>query len=188
MSRSGFASNGALKSYGVCRQCGAAAGRTPALRFVCRFAALRQPHPGFMRSEQSLGSARRAGRSSRWFDNSRTRACGALECGDWSPLFPLGRLVGQAAPCRATHCWQCRSFPATQQKTFNAKAQRRKEVLVKPGTGMVDFRRVFAGLQHGGFRRGPLLVECLDRGDAAQVTAETVKARKFLEELTGQKA
>jgi len=21
-----------------------------------------------------------------------------LECGDWSPLFPLGRLVGKAAP------------------------------------------------------------------------------------------
>ena len=63
-----------------------------------------------------------------------------------------------------------------------------KEVLVTPGTGMVDFRRVFAGLQHGGFRRGSLLLECLERGEAAQVTAEAVKARKFLEELTGQKA
>ena len=59
-----------------------------------------------------------------------------------------------------------------------------KEVLVTPGTGMVDFRRVFEGLQQGGFRRGPLLVECLERGDAAKVTAEAVKARQFLEELT----
>jgi sugar phosphate isomerase/epimerase len=63
-----------------------------------------------------------------------------------------------------------------------------KDVMVTPGTGLVNFRRVFERLQQGGFRRGPLLVECLERGDAAKVTAEAGKARKFLEDLTGQKA
>jgi sugar phosphate isomerase/epimerase len=63
-----------------------------------------------------------------------------------------------------------------------------KEVMVTPGTGLVNFRRVFERLQQGGFCGGPLLVECLERGDAAKVTAEARKARMFLEELTGQKA
>jgi len=62
-----------------------------------------------------------------------------------------------------------------------------KEVMVTPGTGLVNFRRVFDRLQQGGFRRGPLLVECLERGDAAKVTVEAGKARKFLEDLTDQK-
>ncbi len=59
-----------------------------------------------------------------------------------------------------------------------------KEVLVTPGTGRVDFPKVLANLRKGGFTRGPLIVECLDRGEPAQVTAEARKARKFLEELT----
>lgn len=63
-----------------------------------------------------------------------------------------------------------------------------KEVLVTPGTGLVKFSDVLARLKKGGFTRGPLIVECLDRGDATQVTAEAKKARRFLEELTGQKA
>lgn len=62
-----------------------------------------------------------------------------------------------------------------------------KDVLVTPGTGLVNFRRIFDRLQQGGFRRGPLLVECLERGDAAKVTAEAVKARRLVENLTGQK-
>lgn len=62
-----------------------------------------------------------------------------------------------------------------------------KDVMVTPGTGRVDFKKVLARLQQGGFTRGPLLVECLERGDAAKVTAEARKARLFLEELTGQK-
>ena len=60
-----------------------------------------------------------------------------------------------------------------------------KEVLVTPGTGLVNFREVFARAKRGGFTRGPLVVECLDRGDARQVTAEAQKARRMLEELTG---
>ena len=59
-----------------------------------------------------------------------------------------------------------------------------KEVLVTPGTGLVKFPEVFARLRKGGFQRGPLVVECLDRGDAAQVTAEAKRARVFLETLT----
>ena len=41
------------------------------------------------------------------FENSGKRAPCALECGDWSPLFPLGRLVGQAAPRRAARGIAC---------------------------------------------------------------------------------
>ncbi len=62
-----------------------------------------------------------------------------------------------------------------------------KEVAVTPGTGRVRFREVFARLRQGGFRAGPLVVECLDRGDAAQVTAEARKARLFLEALIARK-
>jgi sugar phosphate isomerase/epimerase len=61
-----------------------------------------------------------------------------------------------------------------------------KEVMVTPGAGQVDFGKVLARLRRGGFTRGPLVVECLERGDAAQVTAEAKKARAFLEKLVGQ--
>jgi sugar phosphate isomerase/epimerase len=60
-----------------------------------------------------------------------------------------------------------------------------KEVLVTPGTGRVDFKAVFARLQKGGFTRGPLVVECLDKGDAAFVTAEAKKALRFLKDFVG---
>ena len=63
-----------------------------------------------------------------------------------------------------------------------------KEVLVTPGTGKVDFPKVLARLKQGGFASGPLIVECLERGDLATINAEAKKARRFLEELTGQKA
>jgi len=59
-----------------------------------------------------------------------------------------------------------------------------KDVAVTPGTGRVDFRRLLARLKRGGFTRGPLLVECLESGDLAKVTAEAKKARVFLEDLT----
>lgn len=63
-----------------------------------------------------------------------------------------------------------------------------KDVLLTPGTGLVDFRAVLDRLQAGGFTRGPLVVECLARGEATQVTAEAKKARQLLETLTGQRA
>ncbi|NIV02055.1 MAG: hypothetical protein GWN55_12190 [Phycisphaerae bacterium] len=63
-----------------------------------------------------------------------------------------------------------------------------KDVLVTPGNGKVNFPAVLARLKKGGFTRGPLVVECLERGDLKKTLAEASKARRFLEELTGQKA
>ena len=60
-----------------------------------------------------------------------------------------------------------------------------KEVMVTPGTGKVDFGKVLARLRQGGFVRGPLIVECLDRGDLKNTIEQARKARRFLEELTG---
>jgi sugar phosphate isomerase/epimerase len=61
-----------------------------------------------------------------------------------------------------------------------------KEVLVTPGTGQVNFREVLARLNKGGFRSGPMIVECLARRDtAAEITAEAKQARRFLRELIG---
>jgi sugar phosphate isomerase/epimerase len=62
-----------------------------------------------------------------------------------------------------------------------------KDVALTPGTGLVDFPKVMARLKRGGFAQGPLVVECLAPGDLARVNAEAVKARAFLEALTGQR-
>jgi len=59
-----------------------------------------------------------------------------------------------------------------------------KDVMLTPGTGMVDFPAVLARLKQGGFSKGPLVIECLARGDLKQTLAEAKKARKFVEELT----
>lgn len=58
-----------------------------------------------------------------------------------------------------------------------------KEVMLTPGTGQVNFPRVLARLRKGGFTAGPLLVECVERGDVSHITAEARKARRFVEEL-----
>ncbi len=63
-----------------------------------------------------------------------------------------------------------------------------KNVAVTPGTGQVDFPAVFARLKEGGFVGGPLVVECLDPGDLGQTLEEARKARRFLENVTGQKS
>ncbi len=63
-----------------------------------------------------------------------------------------------------------------------------KDVMLTPGTGKVDFKKVMAKLQAGGFTSGPLIVECLTPGELPQLLNEAVKARQFLEELMGQKA
>ena len=63
-----------------------------------------------------------------------------------------------------------------------------KEVDVTPGTGKVNFKTVMANLIKGGFTSGPLIVECLSRGDQPATLTEAKKARAFLEDLTGQKA
>ena len=59
-----------------------------------------------------------------------------------------------------------------------------KNVDVTPGTGMVDFPKVLARLQKGGFRSGPLIIECLSPGDLAHINAEARKACQFLNKLT----
>ena len=59
-----------------------------------------------------------------------------------------------------------------------------KNVMVTPGTGQVDFAKVLARLEAGGFRSGPLIVETLARGDQAATLAEAIKARGFIEKLT----
>jgi sugar phosphate isomerase/epimerase len=61
-----------------------------------------------------------------------------------------------------------------------------KNVMVTPGTGQVDFAKVLAKLKAGGFTAGPLIVECLDKGDLQPTIAEARKARLFLEELTAK--
>jgi len=59
-----------------------------------------------------------------------------------------------------------------------------KEVMVTPGDGLVNFNEVFANLRKGGFARGPVLIECLARGESpAGITAEATRARKFLQSL-----
>lgn len=61
-----------------------------------------------------------------------------------------------------------------------------KEVMVTPGTGRVDFPGVMRRLIQGGFRGGPLVVECLARGDGQDVrriTAQAIQARQFLESI-----
>jgi sugar phosphate isomerase/epimerase len=60
-----------------------------------------------------------------------------------------------------------------------------KEVLVNPGSGRVDFHGVLAALRKGGFTRGPMLVECLAKGDPSAVTIAARKTLRFLQELTG---
>jgi sugar phosphate isomerase/epimerase len=62
-----------------------------------------------------------------------------------------------------------------------------KEVLVTPGTGKVDFPAVLERLRKGGFERGPLVVECVERGDLKTEIEEARKARRFLEELMSSK-
>ena len=58
-----------------------------------------------------------------------------------------------------------------------------KNVDVTPGTGMVNFEGVMDRLRKGGFRKGPLIVECLAKGDLSFINSEALKARIFLEKL-----
>ncbi len=55
------------------------------------------------------------------------------------------------------------------------------DVEITPGTGQVDFAKVMIRLRRGGFTRGPVVIECLDAGDIAHVTAQAKKARLFVE-------
>ena len=57
------------------------------------------------------------------------------------------------------------------------------EVELTPGTGQVDFASVLARLRRGGFTHGPVVIECLDAGDIAHLTAEAKKTRLLVERL-----
>jgi sugar phosphate isomerase/epimerase len=56
-------------------------------------------------------------------------------------------------------------------------------VMITPGTGNVNWRETMARAQKGGFTSGPLVVECLYRGESANLVAEALRARRFLERL-----
>jgi sugar phosphate isomerase/epimerase len=59
-----------------------------------------------------------------------------------------------------------------------------KNVYVTPGRGRVDFPAVLARLMAGGFQRGPLIVECVNRdGDLKQTIEEARQARLYLERI-----
>ncbi len=58
-----------------------------------------------------------------------------------------------------------------------------KDVDVTPGTGMVDFPGVMKQLKKGGFKKGPLIVECLSKGDLSFINSEARKARQFIENI-----
>ena len=59
------------------------------------------------------------------------------------------------------------------------------DVLVTPGKGKVDFRRVMSALIKGGFRGGDLVIETLAPGDGSlqHLAAEAKAARRFLSGL-----
>ena len=58
-----------------------------------------------------------------------------------------------------------------------------KEVMLTPGTGMVDFPGVMKALKAHGFTHGPLVIETLTQGDLPFMLKEAKKAGKFLEDL-----
>ncbi len=59
-----------------------------------------------------------------------------------------------------------------------------KDVNVTPGTGLVNFPELFTRLKQGGFKKGSLIIECLNSGEDPYLISEAIKAREMLEELT----
>lgn len=56
-----------------------------------------------------------------------------------------------------------------------------KNVFVTPGAGQVNFAKVFARLQKGGFTEGPLVVETLTITDLSKQVEEAKKALEFVQ-------
>ncbi len=56
-------------------------------------------------------------------------------------------------------------------------------VLINPGTGLVNFTPLFARLRLGGFTRGQLLVECTAPGSFTEITKAAKQARLLTERL-----
>jgi sugar phosphate isomerase/epimerase len=59
--------------------------------------------------------------------------------------------------------------------------QHPKNVEITPGTGKVNFPVVISRLKKGGFKSGPMLIECLKKGDLESLQREAVRARQSLE-------
>ena len=60
-----------------------------------------------------------------------------------------------------------------------------RDVWITPGDGWVDFPKVLAALQRGGFTSGDLVIECVTRGDGSLpvILKQAKRARKFVEGL-----
>ncbi len=83
-------------------------------------------------------------------------------------------------------CWSIKDYSPTRREPLPRGARPSKytgDVALTPGTGMVDFKAVFARLKQGGFRRGALIVECLAPGELPQLLAAAKQAKRFLEDL-----
>lgn len=59
--------------------------------------------------------------------------------------------------------------------------QHPEDVEITPGTGKVNFPEVISRLKKGGFKSGPLLIECLKKGDLESLHREAIRARQSLE-------
>jgi sugar phosphate isomerase/epimerase len=59
------------------------------------------------------------------------------------------------------------------------------EVMITPGTGLVDFDRIFSLLSETGFS-GPCWVECVGGDSLAEIDAEARKAFEFVNEVVGR--
>jgi sugar phosphate isomerase/epimerase len=59
------------------------------------------------------------------------------------------------------------------------------EVMITPGTGLVDFHRIFSILNDAGFS-GPCWVECLGGKTVAEINEEAKKTYRFLSDLVAR--
>lgn len=58
-----------------------------------------------------------------------------------------------------------------------------KNVYVTPGKGQVNFPKVFEKLNLLGFKSGPVLIECLEKGDFDYITAQAEQSKTYLENI-----
>jgi sugar phosphate isomerase/epimerase len=55
------------------------------------------------------------------------------------------------------------------------------DVNIEPGTGDVDFERLFGTLQAGGFTSGPVMVECLGGDTLEDINVRAARVRERVE-------
>ena len=114
---------------------------------------------------------RNSARSSRK-STTRTSACGTTPATSFiTPTRKINPVEDAAAVDGLVTGWCVKDYRYPRQ------------VDLTPGTGLVDFRAVFARLKKGGFNGGPLVIETLKLGDLPQLLAEAKKARRFVETL-----